>query len=651
MKKRNNTLKQLVATGAMALIGFVSNGQILETMGTAGSGTQTIAARETAGNFALTSLTYTGTADMRTTTPSTGYSGASGSFNTLIQAQENFEMQGINAASCLVTDSIRFGVFKTTNASNGIDFLVLEYSANNGATWSSISYPALPTGSGTAKWYLVSAALPSGALVSNLRIRFRSTLVGTSSSNPQFRVDDIATTCGSTTSCGEPTATVAVTGTNILCEGSTMPQLDVTTDVTSPAYQWYDQNGAIVGAQSATFTPTGSGTYYAIASNANGCEATSEKEYVLVYPEAEFCQTRSLQGCPEDIVQACVILKAEDLIISQYVEGTGFNKYLEIFNGTCDDIDLSNYELRAYHNGAPLTGSPTYSIPLSGTLFIGDVFVIAHDSATVWSGTPNLFSQYLQFNGDDALVLFKLSTSSAVDIFGSVGNDPGSSWRDSDPLSATFGWSTENKTLIRKLCVYSGITANPNLAGISGFPTLITEWDTLTTNDVTDLGAHVITAAPYTFTVASGDASIQSSTNNCVTLEVGSLNSVINAIGTLCTVANCGGNTSFNVTINEDCPEAKGLTTSKADGNALELYPNPTTGDAIVTFTTNSDETVSVILFDLSGKERMVLNNGYLVKGTHRLQADLSKLAAGTYIIRVASASETKTLRVVKTEK
>ena len=90
MNKRNNAMKQLFTTGALALMGFAANGQLLETMGTAGSGTQTIAARETAGNFDLVSLTYTGTADMRTTTASTGYAGASGSYNTLIQAQEIF---------------------------------------------------------------------------------------------------------------------------------------------------------------------------------------------------------------------------------------------------------------------------------------------------------------------------------------------------------------------------------------------------------------------------------------------------------------------------------------------------------------------------------------------------------------------------------
>lgn len=645
-------MNQLLATTAMALIGFASNGQILETMGTAGSGTQTIAAREAAGNFDLVSLTYTGTADMRTTTASTGYAGASGGYNTLIQAQETFEMQGVNAGSCSVTDSIRFGVFKTTNASNGIDFLVLEYSNDNGFTWNNISYPALPTGSGTSKWYKVSAALPSGALVPNLRIRFRSSLVGTSSSNPQFRVDDIETTCGSTVSCGEPTAAIGVTGSTVLCAGGTMPVLTVSTDLTDGIYQWFNQDGIIAGADSDILNVTGSGTYYAVVSDENGCEAVSGQEYVLVYPQAQFCQPRAIQGCPEDVAQACVSVAAKDLIFSQYVEGSGLNKYLEIFNGTCANVDLTGYEVRAYHNGASLAGAPTYTIALSGTLAAGDVYVIAHPSATAWSGTPDLFSANLQFNGDDALVLFNTAISGAADIFGSAGNDPGSAWRDADTLSPTYLWSTENKTLVRKSCVYSGIEVNPDLAGIGGFPTLFTEWDTLSTDDVTGLGSHTMGASAYSFTTTTGDAAVQSTTGNCANIEVGTVNSVVTVSGTFCTFNNCGGSTTIAVNVTPDgCGEARGITTTPANGSLAELFPNPTNGLTTLSFTTKSDENVSVVVFDLSGKEQMTLANEYLVKGTHRLQADLSGLTAGTYIIRIASDSENQTLRVIKTEK
>ena len=35
--------------------------------------------------------------------------------------------------------------------------------------------------------------------------------------------------------------------------------------------------------------------------------------------------------------------QATDLFFSQYGEGSGNNKFLEIYNGTGQDVDLSNY--------------------------------------------------------------------------------------------------------------------------------------------------------------------------------------------------------------------------------------------------------------------------------------------------------------------
>lgn len=648
MKKTKNPIKQLLSVGIFLSAGFIANGQLLETMGTAGSGTQIIAARETAGSFDLTALTYVGTADMRTTSASTGYTGASGGYNTLIQAQETFEMQGINASGCSVSDSIRFGVFKNINASNGIDYLVLEYSDDNGASWYPITFPALPTGSGTSKWYQVSAAMPSGALIANLRIRFRNTLVGTSSSNPQFRVDDIAFTCGSTTSCDSLVASVSVTGKTVLCAGETLPSLTSTTNIADPIYQWYNQDGAIPGAELDVLNSVSSGTYHVVISDENGCEVVSEDTYVLVYPVAEFCAA-SVDGCVDDTVEVCANVQASGLIISEYVEGSGFNKYLEIFNGTCGNVDLSDYELRAYHNGAAISGTPSFTIPLTGTLASGNVYVIAHPSATAWGGTPDLLSVNLQFNGDDALVLYNATAGTVSDIFGSVGHDPGSAWRDADTLSATYGWTTLDKTLIRKACVYSGITVNPNLPGIDGFPTLTTEWDTLPEDNVSNLGMHTFGATAYGFSVTSGDATILSSTDNCVTVIVGHSNTVLAVNGTFCD-ANCAGNGSIDV--NVSCDKSAASSSRKAGVQPeVVLYPNPTNGEAVLAFETAMDGNVTVTLTDLSGKQLDVLYNGSMTEGQHRVKTDLSGIQSGVYLIQIVSENEHMTLRVVKSDK
>ncbi len=643
MKRKNKTLKGLLSVCLVLVTGFSSNAQILETMGTAGSGTQTIGAREANGDFDQDNLTYTGSADMRTTVISTGYAGASGSYNVLIQAQETFEVQGINASSCAQTDSIFFGVFKSTNASTGIDFLVLEYSNDNGGSWNPISFPALPTGTGTSKWYRRGAAMPAGALVSNLWIRFRSTLAGSSSANPQFRIDDVQLTCGSTTACGENEASVALSGDSVYCAGSAATTLTVTTNIVDPFFQWFDQDGAISGENTDVFSPTASGTYFVSVSSEAGCEAISNSTYILVYPQPSYCPA-DLQGCAEDTVEVCVQVQAADLIISEYVEGSAFNKYLEIFNGTCGDKDLSTYEVRAYHNGAP-AGTPTYIIPLTGTLLAGDAFVIANIDATAWTGTPDLITEDLQVNGYDALILFNLTTGQAADIFGSVGNDPGSAW------TAANGNTTLNKTLVRKACVYSGITANPNLPGVNGFPTLAAEWDTLSMDDVSGLGAHGMEASAYDFTLTTGDATILSETGSCVTVILGRTTSEITVNGTFCTFNDCSDINNVIELTSVSCETRKAdIGNNGAATVSANAFPNPSNGEVTLAFQTEIEGNVTVTLIDVTGKEFTVVNNNVRA-GSQNIKVDMSGFAPGVYICRIATAAGEETLRLVRSAK
>ncbi|MGH2477670.1 MAG: lamin tail domain-containing protein, partial [Candidatus Limnocylindrales bacterium] len=69
-----------------------------------------------------------------------------------------------------------------------------------------------------------------------------------------------------------------------------------------------------------------------------------------------------------------------DVFFSEYVEGSGFNKAIEIFNGTGAPIDLAagGYTLELYSNGAP---APTQTVALAGTAADGDVFVVSRSDA------------------------------------------------------------------------------------------------------------------------------------------------------------------------------------------------------------------------------------------------------------------------------
>jgi predicted extracellular nuclease len=97
----------------------------------------------------------------------------------------------------------------------------------------------------------------------------------------------------------------------------------------------------------------------------------------------------------------------DDLIISEYVEGSSLNKAVEIYNGTGQAVNLAaqGYAIDIYFNGQT---SPGTTIQLSGTLADGDVFVVADDGAdSDILDVADQVSSSSFFNGDDTVVLRK----------------------------------------------------------------------------------------------------------------------------------------------------------------------------------------------------------------------------------------------------
>ncbi|MFA7449475.1 MAG: hypothetical protein WCY90_01465, partial [Bacilli bacterium] len=156
--------------------------------------------------------------------------------------------------------------------------------------------------------------------------------------------------------------------------------------------------------------------------------------------------------------------------------GTSNNKYIEIFNGTGEAVDLSDYQVLLFSNGAS-TANTTLS--LTGTLVHGDVIIIRNSQSTLTlpDGVAVLTSGVAGFNGDDALALKKVSTDQYVDIFGKIGEDPGTSW-------SSGGVRTVDQTLVRKPTVTSGVTTNPGTFD----PSL--EWIQYPVDTATYLGSH-----------------------------------------------------------------------------------------------------------------------------------------------------------------
>ncbi|MBZ9630161.1 hypothetical protein LB465_05165 [Salegentibacter sp. LM13S] len=113
-----------------------------------------------------------------------------------------------------------------------------------------------------------------------------------------------------------------------------------------------------------------------------------------------------------------------EIFFSEYVEGTSFNKALEIVNLTGESIDLEAgaYSIRKQSNGA---GDWMGEVILEGNLAHNETFVIGNESAPISeiisrsnqlkTGAP------LDFNGNDPVGLFK--NGELIDVIGHFDND------------------------------------------------------------------------------------------------------------------------------------------------------------------------------------------------------------------------------------
>jgi len=159
-----------------------------------------------------------------------------------------------------------------------------------------------------------------------------------------------------------------------------------------------------------------------------------------------------------------------DLFFSEYIEGTSFNKALEIYNPTAAAVDLSGYYVRRYNNGSL---EVSFTDTLQGSLAPGETFLIADpDAGDFLSAIADFTSDITSVNGDDAIEL--LNGTVVIDAFGVVGDDPGDEW-------VVGSGSSRNNTLVRRNFVQQG-QLDWNIGA--------TEWDVFPIDDFTNAGSH-----------------------------------------------------------------------------------------------------------------------------------------------------------------
>lgn len=257
-----------------------------------------------------------------------------------------------------------------------------------------------------------------------------------------------------------------------------------------------------------------------------------------------------------------------DLLISEYVEGSGSNKAIEVYNPTATPVDLAaaSYSLKVYSNGTPTAGQ---TVALTGTVAPGDVHVVVQSQAgAALLATADQITTSSLYNGNDAVALVKADT--AVDVIGQIGVNPG------DP---GWGAGTPNATLNRTLQRAADVCVG-DTNGSDAFDPAV-GWVGFAQDTFTGLGAHV---------------------------------------------ADCGDvpPPPAKVVINEFSAD----TTGTADVEYVELLADPATtvlsgyrvleieGDVSGTATGTVDEVISFPAADASGRSLAALANGALENGT-----------------------------------
>ncbi|MGB5928149.1 MAG: choice-of-anchor J domain-containing protein [Cyclobacteriaceae bacterium] len=244
-----------------------------------------------------------------------------------------------------------------------------------------------------------------------------------------------------------PTVPASLTASNVTFEGFTLGWNASADNVGVTGYDVY-QNGSLIGSTAATT--------YAVT----GLSASTTYLYRVAAKDA--AGNVSAQSSQISVTTATAPA-GPAVIISEYVEGSSYNKAIEITNVGTTSINLADYMIRHQVNGA---GAWDNGFTMSGTLAPGDVYVIVNNQAKkqLKRKADVLTSDAtMSYNGNDPIGLFENGV--LVDLVGTFNGGSGN--------------FAANTTLVRNSSVTGGNTTYTT-----------SEWSSYSSDTFNYLGNH-----------------------------------------------------------------------------------------------------------------------------------------------------------------
>jgi uncharacterized repeat protein (TIGR02543 family) len=214
--------------------------------------------------------------------------------------------------------------------------------------------------------------------------------------------------------------------------------------------------------------------------------------------------------------------------------------------------------------------------------------------------------------------------------------------------SVNCGGSSSQRTL----ALTGGTT--PTAPGTISGPSNVTQNTTNNTFSVTNVAGMT-----YNWTVPAGCTITLGQGTNTIKVTWGTVAGTVSVTRTSACGTSVASNKSVSVRRSEEADQDTDMESTRQEDtveplltatdalNAIAVYPNPTTGEARITFNTTSAGKYNLSVVDLQGRV-ITSTSGAATEGNNTLDINLSNCSNSVYMIHLMYNDSLQTLRVVK---